>query len=107
MLFCSYNKSDKPSRLKALWTMTDWSSLGQANQQKLISRIVFYLLGPESVLLSKGYIGEKSVFGRPLHDSDELVDMLNAYLLSVSDGKLSLRDAYAELAIILRFWVLL
>ena len=90
-----------PRQTQAFWNSTRFSSLPRELQQALAERFLYYVVGPDDVLLYFGYIGPQNVFGANIASSQALASFLLEKLESRVPGDTVL-GFYARLAVLLR-----
>lgn len=86
---------------QAFWNSTRFSSLPRETQLALIERFLYYIVGPEEVLLYFGYLGPQSVFGVSMPSSQALASFLLEKLEARVPGDTVL-GFYARLAVLMR-----
>lgn len=89
------------------FTATNWNSITPQLQLRLINAFLLYLVGPEIILRSKGYLGENNVFDTFIPDQPALAAFLNKFALSYNVSNFGgtepkIADIYAQVAIIVR-----
>ncbi len=88
----------------SMWYKATFKELTPQLQEKLMYAFVRYLGGPDAVLRRLKLIGGDETFGVRLLTAQDLAKFLVSEMLKMKNGEaaLSLRDVYAETAILLR-----
>lgn len=94
--------ADLALRHETNFTITNFASISPALRDKIMRRLIFYIVGPVAILKYFKYIGPNNVFGRPINTAGELANFLETAILPASGTQFTLLHLIQDMTTILR-----